>query len=178
VPNHGTFRRRPEGEGLKGVLCYIALGSNLGDRAGYLDAAREKLAEREGIELLECSGVEKTDPLDITDQPEFLNQVCRLRTVLSPLRLMETCLEIEQSLGRIRRQPRGPRTIDLDILLYGDRIMDTENLVLPHPRMKEREFILRHLLELDGEIRDPVTGKLFREIYRNGFKEHTRLRET
>lgn len=136
------------------------------------------MSEREEIELLDCSGVEETDPVDFTDQPKFLNQVCRLRTLMEPLQLLETCLDIEQSMGRVRERPRGPRTIDLDILLYGDRIMATRDLVLPHPRMKEREFILRHLLELNREIRDPVTGKLFREIYHNGLKEHTRFRET
>ncbi|ADU27622.1 2-amino-4-hydroxy-6-hydroxymethyldihydropteridine pyrophosphokinase [Ethanoligenens harbinense YUAN-3] len=120
---------------------YIALGSNMGDRAGYLEAARKKIAES-GIRLTAVSGIYETAPVGYTEQPAFLNQVCRACTALEPQSLLETLQRIETALARRRIVHWGPRTIDLDLLLYDDLHMQTETLTLPHPRMFERAFVL------------------------------------
>lgn len=144
--------------------AYIGLGSNLGDREANLARTREMLGEAGGVIITGESGVEETDPVDYLDQPPFLNQVLRIRTDIAPMALLELLQGIERSLGRIRDVPKGPRTIDLDILLYGDSIIDTEILKIPHPQIRNRRFVLRQLLEIEPELRDPVTGAHYREV--------------
>ncbi|HUP19808.1 MAG TPA: 2-amino-4-hydroxy-6-hydroxymethyldihydropteridine diphosphokinase [Gemmatimonadota bacterium] len=124
--------------------AYLALGSNMGERAALLGRARTALATREGIRLASCSATVETLPVDVTGQPDFLNQVLGVDTELSPRALLEAGLEIERELGRDRSAapPKGPRTIDIDLLLYGGREVDEPGLTVPHPRLAERAFLL------------------------------------
>jgi 2-amino-4-hydroxy-6-hydroxymethyldihydropteridine diphosphokinase len=147
--------------------AFIGLGSNLGDRGRFLERARSLLAEAVDISLLALSAVDETEPVDVTDQPMFLNQVVLVETDLAPRDLLAVLQRIEDDMGRVRATPRGPRTIDLDLLLYGALVYRDGALTVPHPGIVKRHFVMKHLLELDGELADPVTGKKYREVYRN-----------
>jgi 2-amino-4-hydroxy-6-hydroxymethyldihydropteridine diphosphokinase len=104
--------------------------------------------------------------VDFTDQPDFLNQVVKIETVLDPIQLIEELKRIETAVGRKKTFSKGPREIDLDILLYDDLVLESEKLVIPHPAIPYRQFVLRHLLELEPELRDPVSGSMYREMFR------------
>ncbi len=147
-------------------VAYIGIGSNLGDRRNQLAMAVNLLAAHRDIRLLRQSSIIETDPVDYLDQPRFLNQVVVVKTVLGPRELLRTLKEAETGLGREKSIPRGPRAIDLDILLYDDIILETDDLSIPHPEITNRPFIMRHLAELDPELIDPVTGKLYRDMLR------------
>ena len=139
----------------------MGIGSNLGDREAYVRQALELLAEEPGIELKEVSEIRETDPVGVVDQPRFLNAAARLSTDLAPRVLLERLLAIEHSLGRVRTAERyGPRTIDLDLLLYGDRVVDEPGLSVPHPRLAERRFVLEPLAELDPALVVPGRGSV------------------
>jgi 2-amino-4-hydroxy-6-hydroxymethyldihydropteridine diphosphokinase len=138
---------------------FVGIGSNLGDREAYVRKALELLAEEPGIELKEVSEIRETDPVGVVDQPRFLNAAARVSTDLAPRALLERLLAIEHSLGRVRTAERyGPRTIDLDLLLYGDRVIDEPGLSVPHPRLAERRFVLEPLAELDPALVVPGRG--------------------
>ncbi|WP_042171344.1 2-amino-4-hydroxy-6-hydroxymethyldihydropteridine diphosphokinase [Paenibacillus gorillae] len=122
--------------------AYIALGSNMGDREQLLQQAVICLSERPDIDVLRVSALYETDPVGYTDQPAFLNMVIAVQTTLKPLELLHVQQDVERLLGRVRDIRWGPRTIDLDLLLYEDVAMDDEELTLPHPRMMERAFVL------------------------------------
>jgi len=122
--------------------AYIALGSNMGNREQLLLTAIDLLDEHPGIVVKKVSGMYETDPVGYTDQPPFLNMALALTTALSPLMLLRQLLAFEQQLGRVRQIRWGPRTIDLDLLLYDNVKMDQDELTLPHPRMMERSFVL------------------------------------
>lgn len=124
---------------------WLALGSNLGDRAGYLRAAREALPQA-GITLVRASRVDDTDPVGVRDQPRFLNQVLEVETSLEPRPLLEAVKSIEQQLGRTTRERWGPREIDIDILRYDGRAVDEPGLHIPHAELQNRPFLL-NLLE-------------------------------
>ena len=147
-------------------IAFIGLGSNLGDRKAYLARAREALSRYGTLER--CSSLYETEPVDVRDQPRFLNQVVALRTRLDPIALLRACLEIERMLGRERHTPKGPRTIDLDLLLYEDEILaiETEDLqlLLPHPRLHRRRFVLVPLCEICPDGRHPILGKSFSQL--------------
>lgn len=128
--------------------AYIALGSNLGDRAQALDFAREKLAQLPGTVLRAASSIEETAPLGGRDQPWYLNQMVTLDTDLSPHELLSALHEIETQAGRIRRERWASRTLDLDIVRFGDVKLDDPDLTLPHPGIGQRDFWRRELLEL------------------------------
>jgi len=147
---------------------YLGLGSNLGDRREYLSRALEELSVTPGLTVLAASSIEETDPVDFLDQPRFLNQAVMAGTDLEARDLLARLLAIEEKLGRRRGVPKGPRTIDLDILLYGDVVCREGDLVLPHPGITARPFVMKHLLELDEGLADPATGIPYREVYRNG----------
>lgn len=134
--------------------AYVALGSNLGDRETNLRAALELLARQVKIERV--SAFIETEPYGVTDQPRFLNGVCRISTELPPVALLRELLAIEQQLGRERRRHWGERNIDLDLLLYDELILQTEELQLPHPDMQNREFVLQPLAEIAPEAVHPV----------------------
>ncbi|HLG42074.1 MAG TPA: 2-amino-4-hydroxy-6-hydroxymethyldihydropteridine diphosphokinase, partial [Planctomycetota bacterium] len=123
------------------MKAYISLGSNLGDRAEALDQAVQRLRRRPGLRVTALSPVYETEPEGIVDQPKFLNQVVELATELDPDVLLGVLRGIENELGRVRRERWGPRTIDLDLLLYGDRRIESPTLQVPHPRMLERRFV-------------------------------------
>lgn len=138
---------------------YMAFGANLGDREGTIRIALGRLAEHDGIQVLRVSSLRETDPVGYEDQPRFLNGVALLETILGPRELLEVLLGLERDLGRTRHGPRfGPRTIDLDLLLYGDEVVDEPGLEIPHPRMTERAFVLEPLAELDPDLVIPGRG--------------------
>jgi 2-amino-4-hydroxy-6-hydroxymethyldihydropteridine diphosphokinase len=139
--------------------AYVGLGSNLGDRESYVRAALGALAVEPGIEIVAVSAFRDTDPVGIVDQPRFLNAAAALETALPPRTLLDRLLAIERRLGRTRTGPRfGPRTIDLDLLLYGDERVDERGLEVPHPRLHERRFVLEPLAELDPVLVVPGQG--------------------
>lgn len=135
----------------------LALGSNVGDRRSRLQRAVEELAAG-GLEILQASSLYLTEPVDYPDQPWFLNQALLVRTRLSPYRLLARCLEVEEALGRQRRLPKGPRTLDVDILLYADRILSDPGLTIPHPRFHLRRFALTAAAEVAAEWKHPRLG--------------------
>jgi 2-amino-4-hydroxy-6-hydroxymethyldihydropteridine diphosphokinase len=135
------------------TIAYVGLGSNLGDRERLIREAAELIG------AVRVSTVIETEPWGHTDQPLFLNAVAELETLLAPRRLLDHLLDVERRLGRERVGPQwGPRTIDLDLLLYGDEILDEPGLVVPHPRLTEREFVLRPLAELVPALKIPGKG--------------------
>jgi 2-amino-4-hydroxy-6-hydroxymethyldihydropteridine diphosphokinase len=129
--------------------AYVGLGANLGDREGTIQSAVELLAATPGIEVAGLSTLRETDPVGYTDQPRFLNGAVVLETALEPRDLLERLFEVERTLGRRREgPPQGPRTIDLDLLLYGGEELEEPGLRVPHPRLHERAFVLEPLAEL------------------------------
>ena len=139
------------------LVCYVGLGSNLGDRAANLAAARRRL--NEAGQIVAASSIYETDPWGVDPgQPNYLNQVVSLITPLPPADLLEKLLGIERDLGRVRAAPGDPRLIDLDLLLYGDKVTDGPGLTLPHPRMGERAFVLEPLAEIAPDMVHPVNG--------------------
>ena len=148
------------------VTAYVGLGSNLGEPERQIEQALELLAAEEGIELHAVSTLRWTDPVGYRDQPRFLNGAARIETDFPPRELLERLLAIESRLGRVRGEGLrfGPRTIDLDLLLYGSEVVDEPWLEIPHPRLHERRFVLEPLAELDPALvlpgRGPVQGIL------------------
>jgi 2-amino-4-hydroxy-6-hydroxymethyldihydropteridine diphosphokinase len=138
------------------VIGYLGLGSNVGDRRGNLQRAVAALA-RHGVPVLASSPVYETEPVgDVTDQPDFLNACLRVQTELEPEQLLDACKAVERELGREPGGPHhGPRPIDVDVLLLGDRVHASQRLRLPHPEITSRRFVLVPLLELDPELTTP-----------------------
>ena len=139
--------------------AYIALGSNLGDRLAHLAAARAALAALPATRLIAASAVEETQPLAGMDQPPYLNQMVLLETSLEPRALLAACQAIERSRGRIRAGHWGARTLDLDIALYGDRVVQEPGLTIPHPRMVRRAFVMVPLAEIAPDATVPGQGR-------------------
>jgi 2-amino-4-hydroxy-6-hydroxymethyldihydropteridine diphosphokinase len=133
-------------------IVYVALGSNLGDRAGYLAAGRSALAALPDTELVAASEIEETSPLGPPDQPWYLNQMVALRTTLEPSVLLGRLHEIERANGRVRDVRWGPRTLDLDIVRFGDRRVDQPGLVVPHPELPQRTFWQREAEQIETQI--------------------------
>jgi 2-amino-4-hydroxy-6-hydroxymethyldihydropteridine diphosphokinase len=144
-------------------LVYIALGSNLGDRAGNLRLAREQI-EAPDLRVLRASSIYETAPRDVEDQPWFLNQVIECETDLFPRQLLGRLQKIERAMGRKRTIVKGPREIDLDILLFGNAVMKIPELEIPHPRLAERRFVLEPLAELIPDKKHPGTRRTVREM--------------
>jgi 2-amino-4-hydroxy-6-hydroxymethyldihydropteridine diphosphokinase len=141
------------------MKAYVGLGSNLGDREGFLRRAVEFLRAEPETEVVAVSSVRETDPVGFVDQPRFLNAAAELETGLTARALLDRLLAVEQALGRRRGGPRfGPRTIDLDLLLYGDEIVDEPGLTVPHARLAERRFVLEPLHELAPDLVVPGHG--------------------
>jgi 2-amino-4-hydroxy-6-hydroxymethyldihydropteridine diphosphokinase len=138
------------------MLAYVGLGSNLGDRSATLHSAVELLGAEPGMQIVAVSSFRETEPWGLADQPRFLNGACAIETDLDPHELLSRLHAIELSLGRRRDGPRfGPRTLDLDLLLYGSETVDDPDLAVPHPRLAERRFALEPLAELDSELALP-----------------------
>ena len=140
------------------VECYVGLGSNVGDRVGMIKQALAMMAAHPDITLGEASDLYLTRPWGNPDQPDFVNAVCRLETGLSPRELLQTLKAIETKLGRRGREKWGPREIDLDILLYGDDIIEDGTLKIPHPMMCRRAFVLVPLSSIAPDLIHPETG--------------------
>lgn len=137
----------------------LSLGTNMGKREGNLKLAIQRLAEKKEIEVVNYSSIYETDPVGFEDQDLFLNMVIQVETALTAFKLLELCMDIEQELGRKRMIKWGPRTIDLDILLYNQDNIVSEKLIVPHPRMHERAFVLVPLLEIQESIKLPAMDK-------------------
>jgi 2-amino-4-hydroxy-6-hydroxymethyldihydropteridine diphosphokinase len=133
------------------VRAYLGLGSNLGDRSQNLGRAVALLGSRDGVTVVRASSVYETDPVG-PPQPDYLNAVVEVDTTLPPRGLLHACLGVEDEMGRIRRERWGPRVIDVDLLLYDDDRVDEPDLVVPHPRMHERAFVLVPLAELAPDL--------------------------
>lgn len=142
---------------------YLGLGSNIGNREAHLRSALERLSAA-GLRILRVSPVYETEPVDYTGQRWFLNLVVEAETEIFPMGLLSRVARIERALGRTRTIPKGPRTIDIDILLYGDSVVHTASLDIPHPRMAERRFVLAPLADLAPALRHPVTHRTIREM--------------
>ena len=147
--------------------AYVGLGANLGDRERSLRAAVDTLAAEDGVDVVAVSTLRETDPVGVGEQPRFLNGVVALETTLSARELLDRLLAVEQRFGRVRvRGEHGPRTLDLDLLLYGDETIDEPGLTVPHPRLHERRFVLEPLAELvpglvvpgHGDVESLLTG--------------------
>lgn len=134
---------------------YVALGSNVGDRDAHLAAARARLGALPGTRLVAASRIEDTAPIGPVPQGRFLNQMVLLETTLEPEVLLARCLEIERQEGRVRRERWGPRTLDLDIVRFGDRVIATRALTVPHPELPNRPFWQREQAELDALVPAP-----------------------
>jgi 2-amino-4-hydroxy-6-hydroxymethyldihydropteridine diphosphokinase len=144
------------------VRAYVGLGTNLGDRERTLRAAVAALAAEPGIEVARVSRFRDTEPVGVLDQPRFLNGAAELETELAPRELLDRLLEVERRFGRDRAAERrqGPRTLDLDLLLFGDETIDEPGLVVPHPRLHERRFALEPLAELAPGLAVPGCGRV------------------
>jgi 2-amino-4-hydroxy-6-hydroxymethyldihydropteridine diphosphokinase/dihydroneopterin aldolase/2-amino-4-hydroxy-6-hydroxymethyldihydropteridine diphosphokinase len=146
------------------VVAYLALGSNMGNREDNLNKALALLGKAEGVEVLQVSAFLNTEPVGYTDQPDFLNAVVEIQTTLDPYALLHLCNVIEQTLKRERIIHWGPRTIDVDILLFGDLVLEKEKLTIPHPRMLERDFVMRPLFEIAPRAMHPIAKKTIGEL--------------
>ncbi len=140
-------------------LVYLGLGSNLGDRAHNLLAALRMLDGMEGLAVREVSSVYETEPWGVEDQPRFLNLVAAVESERGPRAVLEACREVEEALGRVRKRRWGPRVIDVDVLLYEDQVWEDDDLVIPHPLMLERDFVMVPLLELAPRALPPGMAK-------------------
>jgi 2-amino-4-hydroxy-6-hydroxymethyldihydropteridine diphosphokinase len=144
-------------------LVYLGLGANLGDREASLKTALDEL-DAPDLRLLRVSSLYETEPIGLREQPWFLNLVGEFETELLPNQLLHRMQKVEKDMGRTRTIANGPRTIDIDILLYGNSAMKTEELEIPHPRYRERRFTLAPLAELNPGLKDPVTGRTMAEM--------------
>jgi 2-amino-4-hydroxy-6-hydroxymethyldihydropteridine diphosphokinase len=142
------------------VRAYVALGSNLDDPVAQVRAGAQALGKLPGTHLVRCSALYRTAPIGVTDQPDFINAACALDTTLPPTVLMQALLDIELAHGRQRDIPGGPRTLDLDLLLYGDQVCHEPGLTLPHPRLHERAFVLYPLSEIAPGLSIPGRGQV------------------
>jgi 2-amino-4-hydroxy-6-hydroxymethyldihydropteridine diphosphokinase len=140
--------------------AFVGIGSNLGDREGNFRQAVELLSAEDGIDVVAVSEIRETDPVGPVEQGPFLNGAVRIETDLAPRKLLERLLAVEERLGRVRRERWGPRAIDLDLLLYGDDVVDEPGLTVPHPRLHERRFALEPLSDLAPSLEIPGKGPI------------------
>lgn len=150
------------------TTAYIGIGSNIGDRIGYIQQAHAMLNDAEGVKVLESSSLYETEPVGIKEQEWFINAVIKLETSLTPNELLDLCFNIESKLGRTRPpdEPKNsPRTLDLDILFYDDKIISDAQLQVPHPGIQNRAYALVPFLEIDADFVHPVLKKTILEMH-------------
>ncbi len=147
---------------LERVTAYLGLGSNMGNRRQNLERALDFLEER--LRVKRVSSIYDTEPVGNTDQPRFLNMVCQVSTRLIPGGLLTLIKAIESKLGRAPKTHNAPRFIDIDILFYGDQVLETPKLVIPHPQLAERAFVLVPMAEIAPDLVHPVSGKTIKEL--------------
>ena len=140
------------------TLAYVGIGANLGPREETLRRAVELLGHADGVEVVGVTELRETDPVGVIDQPPFLNGAVAIETLLPARALLDLLLEIERSLGRVRGERWGPRIVDLDLLVYGNGVVDEPGLHVPHPRLHERRFALEPLADLNAELEVPGRG--------------------
>ena len=145
---------------------YIGMGSNLGDRRVILEGAVGAVSDLEGVEVVAVSSVYETAPVGVTDQPDFLNMVIGVETSWGARELLDRLLGVEIGFGRERKERWGPRTLDLDLLLFGDMVIDEPGLTVPHPEMTNRRFVLEPLAEIAPGVVHPVSGLTAMEMWR------------
>jgi 2-amino-4-hydroxy-6-hydroxymethyldihydropteridine diphosphokinase len=145
---------------------YLGLGTNVGERRANLRGALDELNQL--VTITAVSAIYETDPVGYADQPRFWNIVAAAQTTLAPVELLERIIGIEKQMGRERTFRNAPRIIDIDILLYGDAVLNEPDLELPHPRMTERAFVLAPLVEIAPNLTHPLTRKLYRDMLREG----------
>jgi 2-amino-4-hydroxy-6-hydroxymethyldihydropteridine diphosphokinase len=143
-------------------IVYLSLGSNLGDRAANLNDAISRIAKIGDV--MSVSSFYETEPVEYTAQPWFLNCAVKLDTEKMPKQLLAAVLDLERQMGRRRTQQKGPRTIDIDILLFGNSIIEAKDLVVPHPALHQRRFVLEPMTEIASEVRHPVFKRTMREL--------------
>jgi len=148
---------------LKRETVFLSLGSNLNDRLLFLENAKKNLCKLK-IEIEKESSIYETEPLEFHEQPFFLNQVLKIKTSLEPLKLLFFIKNIEQKMGRIQRQKNGPREIDIDILFYNVMIINLPELIIPHPAICKRRFVLVPMVEIEPDFVHPVAGKTVKEL--------------
>lgn len=149
------------------ATVFLALGSNTGDSDLNYGEAVSRLEKLENVKVREESSRYLTNPAGGPPQRDYLNGVVRIETILSPQELLKTIKQIEEDMGREKTDEKNlPRTIDIDIALYGNLVIDTEDLAIPHPRMHKREFVLKGLREIAPEVKHPVLGKTIEELYK------------
>ena len=141
---------------------YLSLGSNVGDRQGNLTRAIAEMAKIGTVQ--KRSALYETEPMEVTDQPWFLNMAVELETELMPKQFIAAVLDIERSMGRKRTKKKGPRAIDIDVVLFGKSIIEMQGLMVPHPAMHQRRFVLEPMAEIAPEVRHPVYKKTMREL--------------
>ncbi len=146
------------------MRAYLGLGSNLSDRRANIDDAIRRLGETEGIRVTKVSSMYDTKPVGGPPQPNYLNAACEIETELPPHELLRSALALEDAMGRTREVHWGPRNIDIDILLYGDVIIHDDELTVPHPRLPQREFVLRPLAEIAPSLLHPLTQTAIRVL--------------
>jgi len=161
---------------MKKVISYLGLGSNLGNKKQNIIKAIDSIKAATGIKLLDKSELYKTKPFGVKNQPDFINVAVKIRTSLDAGKLLETMLNMEKRLGRIRRKKWGPRTIDIDILYYGNKVIRRRKLTVPHPLMHKRYFVLKPLAEIAPRKIHPVlkktSGKLLKELLNENNQEY------
>jgi len=160
--------------GTKEHRVFLGLGSNLGDRRENLLTALRLLDRTERVRVLEVSPVYETPPWGVLEQPDFFNLVALASTSRDPRGMLAVCMEVEEEMGRVRAERWGPRIIDVDILLFDDLELEEEDLIIPHPRMLERDFVMIPLLDLQPDIHLPGKG-LASQLYEPGDREGARL---
>ncbi|MBI4582319.1 MAG: 2-amino-4-hydroxy-6-hydroxymethyldihydropteridine diphosphokinase [Planctomycetes bacterium] len=157
----------PQGRARRLVVhvAFIGMGANLGHREATIRAALDRLRQAPGVAAVTSSSLHETAAVGgPAGQPPYLNGAARIETTLEPEPLLDLLLNIERMLGRVRREKWGPRIIDLDLLLFDDRVIDTPRLTVPHPRLHERRFVLEPLAEVAGEVRHPVLNQTIPEL--------------
>lgn len=148
-------------------IAYLGLGSNMGDRKVQLEKSIQLLEEIDGVNVLEKSPIYETRPVGYTNQPDFLNMCIKISTNLESIELLKVCMSVEKRLDRVRDERWGPRTIDIDILLYDQSVIQSPDLELPHPRMTERAFVMIPLNDIASDVVEPITKKQIWELVSN-----------